>query len=771
MHKQSLFLRMVIFGCILSILPVVIVGGFSYLQSSKEVQKQVHQGKMQYMKQMNSNIEQILITNNHTLVNLLESSFIATVLDSPLTEYDFKLHSNLIAEMTRLQTFELKVSDVIILNISNNWLVKNTGKYQLDQYPEHEQLLIYMDQPKNSWILTPQYIFMGEELDTMGEDLMNNCPYNISMVKQLPIRSSQKKGLAFVNIPVCSIVKMIKSDEVSEEIIIVNENQEIMVHQDLTMIGKPLMDTGYVNKFSDFSEGTGQFNTTRDGNPYTVTYHKSNYNNWIYISATSIEALTQESEKIGWLTLYLCLTIISISTIYIWFMSRRIYSPVHKLVNFIKEAEPDYEENKKNELQMINDQFRKLFSSNHRLEHELSQHSQQMRSLFLSRLYSGQLKNVEIDEKLKHFGLDTMIQKWNKITLFSVQIDTFDNTRYQKTDYELLSFAVTNIIEETVSREKMLPSIWIDQTLVFLVGSIHEDSKQLYNDIYTLTEEIQKNINDYLNLSASIGVSLPFDDLKSAPRGYQEGIEALKHRITLGKGVIIHFNSINSGKHSIVYHYPNDIESDLLDSIRIGDHDKSIENLKSWMNKAFPADQSIREYQISMIRLLNQLLIIKQENGISYEQINVHQESLFEELLSLQMSDEIEVWFKNRLIAPLVHVFLSRRDSEYHNISEQIIHLIHEQYDKDITLEDCASKLHYNANYLSSVFKKETHYTFSEYLAAYRLKIAKQWLTENEMTITQIAENLQYNNPQNFIRSFRKVEGMTPGQYRTKYSK
>ncbi|MNL85040.1 Transcriptional activator NphR [compost metagenome] len=57
---------------------------------------------------------------------------------------------------------------------------------------------------------------------------------------------------------------------------------------------------------------------------------------------------------------------------------------------------------------------------------------------------------------------------------------------------------------------------------------------------------------------------------------------------------------------------------------------------------------------------------------------------------------------------------------------------------------------------------------FADYLAQYRLEVAKRWLKETELTITDIAEKLKYNNPANFIRYFRKMEGMTPGQYRDK---
>jgi YesN/AraC family two-component response regulator len=100
-----------------------------------------------------------------------------------------------------------------------------------------------------------------------------------------------------------------------------------------------------------------------------------------------------------------------------------------------------------------------------------------------------------------------------------------------------------------------------------------------------------------------------------------------------------------------------------------------------------------------------------------------------------------------------------------------MIAIIHQEYDTDLTLEECACRLHYNASYLSTVFSKETGYAFSEYLSQYRFKMARKWLDETELTIKDIAARLRYNNPQNFIRSFRKWEGITPGQYRERREK
>ncbi|MOA39633.1 HTH-type transcriptional regulator YesS [compost metagenome] len=132
----------------------------------------------------------------------------------------------------------------------------------------------------------------------------------------------------------------------------------------------------------------------------------------------------------------------------------------------------------------------------------------------------------------------------------------------------------------------------------------------------------------------------------------------------------------------------------------------------------------------------------------------------------MYISSEIEAWFRKKVIAPILEVYRDRQKSTYHNLSEQIIHMIENEYDRDITLDECASRLHYNLFYVSNIFKKETGVSFSEYLAMFRLNKAKKLLIETDLPIKDIAERLTYNNPQNFIRYFRKLEGITPGQYR-----
>jgi len=134
--------------------------------------------------------------------------------------------------------------------------------------------------------------------------------------------------------------------------------------------------------------------------------------------------------------------------------------------------------------------------------------------------------------------------------------------------------------------------------------------------------------------------------------------------------------------------------------------------------------------------------------------------------MKLNTVEDISDWFTRELLTPVL-AFLNRQaESQYAGIVQRMVSLVQQRYDQDITLEACAAELNFHPVYLSRVFKKEMGISFSEYLAEYRMSLAKEWLDTTTMKLSDISERLNYSNPTAFIRMFRKVVGMTPGQYR-----
>jgi AraC-like DNA-binding protein len=73
-------------------------------------------------------------------------------------------------------------------------------------------------------------------------------------------------------------------------------------------------------------------------------------------------------------------------------------------------------------------------------------------------------------------------------------------------------------------------------------------------------------------------------------------------------------------------------------------------------------------------------------------------------------------------------------------------------------------------NYLNVLFRKETGKTLYQHLTQVRMEHAKHLLEDTVIPVADIALKIGYPNANSFTRSFRKVHGISPTQYREKNS-
>lgn len=103
----------------------------------------------------------------------------------------------------------------------------------------------------------------------------------------------------------------------------------------------------------------------------------------------------------------------------------------------------------------------------------------------------------------------------------------------------------------------------------------------------------------------------------------------------------------------------------------------------------------------------------------------------------------------------------------YSGLIQSSLSAIHEKFAEKISLPDIAKLVHVNPTYLSRKFHEEVGVAFSEYLIHYRIQKAKSLLIENPCsTIADIAENSGFSSQNYFSTMFRKLEGISPKDYR-----
>lgn len=103
------------------------------------------------------------------------------------------------------------------------------------------------------------------------------------------------------------------------------------------------------------------------------------------------------------------------------------------------------------------------------------------------------------------------------------------------------------------------------------------------------------------------------------------------------------------------------------------------------------------------------------------------------------------------------------------SVYKKIIDFISENYTFDISLNDIAAACNYSTGYIRHIFKKESGYTISHYIAILRVSHAKKLLSSTNNSISDIASIVGFSEPNYFTNIFRKETGMSPKAYRKQF--
>lgn len=86
--------------------------------------------------------------------------------------------------------------------------------------------------------------------------------------------------------------------------------------------------------------------------------------------------------------------------------------------------------------------------------------------------------------------------------------------------------------------------------------------------------------------------------------------------------------------------------------------------------------------------------------------------------------------------------------------------------DCSFSIQDAAERLGISSSYLSQYFKQQTGETLTGYVADLRIRKACSLLETTTMPLQMVSESVGYYNLNSFIRRFKQITGVTPGEYR-----
>ena len=165
---------------------------------------------------------------------------------------------------------------------------------------------------------------------------------------------------------------------------------------------------------------------------------------------------------------------------------------------------------------------------------------------------------------------------------------------------------------------------------------------------------------------------------------------------------------------------------------------------------------------------------------IVYQNINsefLHQKFMQFSKLSNPLSIQNSLLFKSYIFNILYEMYndyttyqhqIYVTDDVYSNKIRTAILYIQQHYFEAITLEDLANEANYSIYHFSRLFKDTTGWTPIQYVSQYRINKAKRLLLATDLTVESIITKCGFNNFSYFYRTFKKIYGMSPQEYRLK---
>lgn len=129
-------------------------------------------------------------------------------------------------------------------------------------------------------------------------------------------------------------------------------------------------------------------------------------------------------------------------------------------------------------------------------------------------------------------------------------------------------------------------------------------------------------------------------------------------------------------------------------------------------------------------------------------------------------SVEQEMVLMKEMVEDYCQLIRNARVEHYGEFSDQVIRILLSNLASPPSLEELSEQLYVSTATISRRFKKETGQTIPEFINHFRIRVAKMYMQEGGMTLSEIAQMLGFSDASHYSKVFRRYEGIRPTEYR-----
>ncbi|UUZ85273.1 helix-turn-helix domain-containing protein [Paenibacillus sp. P26] len=475
-----------------------------------------------------------------------------------------------------------------------------------------------------------------------------------------------------------------------------------------------------------------------------------------------MEALSKGTASIKQTIVGSALLLLLLSVALAYLSSRRLYLPISRL-NALIGGRPERKPGRSDEIHDIGSFVQTTIVERdfykERLEESLPFHRERFK---YSLLHPHSLTEEEVIGKLAYLGIDIDTQDL-AVLLLALDGDRSLQAGGDMITSDLFSLRVIDAVESSGAPpvKHFVVDTGKDQIAVVL-GENGMDRQR----VFQLAQKPLDVLKLRLNSDFTIGVGRVAGTICEPPQAYEEALEALKYRMIYGKGYVISIDDvmIDSGNELV---YPKQKAEPLFGYVKTAREAEALQMLADLVADIDARKNKLHYNQIQplFVQSLTGFMSMYHQLGTDIRAVVGGGADPYRELLDQDSLDKISLWFRQLIHMTTAYIEREMNAKGNHHIA-RVVEILERDYSRDISLNSVAEQLNLNPAYISRLFKQITGQPFVEYLKRVRIEKSKELLAEGNLKINEIGRQVGYGDSYYFIKVFKEIMGLTPGEYK-----
>lgn len=418
-----------------------------------------------------------------------------------------------------------------------------------------------------------------------------------------------------------------------------------------------------------------------------------------------------------------------------------------------------------NEFHSILEALTKTADDKQTLEQKLSQQTDIVRNSFLQKLLYGKINQNQVNLEQINGSCGLHLQD-SVFAVLVYYIDNYQTKLYSpavsmRENIQVLNFAIINVMEELLGEHFLPCSVEMGNTIVSIIDL---KEKENWEQLLSVISDGMQKLDTLLSVCVTIAVSDIHNGIGTISYAYQEALQALEYRYFM-KNSLIPYNEIKKKKANAVFRYSLLTEQQLANLIKTGKEAEAVDIMKGVLeeNCEVCSGENADNMQYLTFDIINTLLKTADDLNSLHGAYGGTEKikALAGKATCAELFDSI------RAVIGEMCGFVRQHTKTKDVLVQNIKSYVQDNYcNAELSLTTLGDFFELSSSYLSRLFKEAEGTALLDYINKIRIGQSKSLLAQSKQSAQEISQNVGYNDYHSFSRTFKKLEGISPQQYR-----